>query len=89
MSAAKAVNQSAGHTGGAAPSGANRRGSPRSPDNRSARSAGGCAYGRPGTATHRRPFQCFPGAPTRSHVMFRRAHAQVDIALGGGCPHLV
>jgi len=88
MSAAKAVEQSASHTRGAASSRPNRRGGPRSPDNRSPRSTGSRADGSPSTASHRHPFQCLPRASIRSHVIFRPAHAQVDIAFGGGCPHL-
>jgi len=88
MSRAKAVDQSAGHARGTPASRPNRRGGPRSSDNRSARRAGSCACGRAGTASHRRPFQRLPGAPTRSHVIFRPAHAQVDIALSGRRPPL-
>src|SRR3990172_5872637 len=88
MSAAKAVDQSSGHTRGTTPSGPDRGGGPRSADNRSSGSTGGCADGRPRTATHRRPFQCLSGAPTRSHEIFRHAHAIADIAIGDPASNL-
>ena len=89
MSTAKAVEQSASHSRGAAASRPNRRGGPRSPNHSSPRSTGSRTDGRPGTASHRRPFQRLPRTSIRCGVIFRSAHAQVDFALGGGCPHLI
>ena len=65
MSAAKAVDQSVGPTSGTAPSRPDRRGGPRSPDNRSSRRTGGRADHRARAATDGGGFRRFLGAHTR------------------------